>query len=247
MTANVVRYFSAAFVSTVIVGQCTPRRADCESSICSRLAPTLARRFRALLSAVALLGATACASRPAPEPKAAATQFAAAVARRDATAVHAMLDEQSRRSVTVEEVQALLDRDAPNVARRIQDTTKRPARVEAKLLMPGGESVVLTREADSYFVQDGSALFGFAVTPQEALVGLRRALEQPDYQLLLQLLSTETREQVESRRRALVQALSDLAVVDIAVQGERAVVSTADGHRVELELESGVWRVRDFE
>jgi hypothetical protein len=45
----------------------------------------------------------------------------------------------------------------------------------------------------------------------------------------------------------LVQALSDVDVMQIVVQGDRAVVNTADGHRVELELESGVWRVRDFE
>jgi hypothetical protein len=158
-----------------------------------------------------------------------------------------MLDDQSRLRVTVAEVQIVLDRDATAVAKRLAEQSRREVAVCADVVLPGGEEVELSAAAGQYYVADTSGLVGVAVTPREALVGLRQALQHPDYGLLLQLLSSDVRQAVDSQRQALVQALSDVDVMQIVVQGDRAVVNTADGHRVELELESGVWRVRDFE
>lgn len=188
-----------------------------------------------------------CGGLATPEPQIAVSGLADAVKRRDAKAVHAMLDEQSRVNVTVAEVQALLDQDGEEIGRRLHERARRDVAVRADVVLPGGEQVGVSQTNERYYVADTSGLAAVAVTPQEALVGLRRALEHPDYGLLLQLLSSDVRKAVDSQRQALVQALADVEVVQIVVQGDRAVVNTADGHRVELELESGVWRVRDFE
>lgn len=158
-----------------------------------------------------------------------------------------MLDASSQSRVTVDEVRRLLERDGSEVTRRLDAGRRAPVEVRAEAVLPGGERLTLASDAEGFRVSETSALLGFAVTPEEALMGLRRALELPDYTLLLQLLTHEVREQVESRRRALVQALAELRALDVAVTGDRATITTADGHRVELELEAGIWRVRDFE
>ncbi len=191
--------------------------------------------------------ALACGSGALPAPRAAADELSVAVRRKDARAVHAMLDAASRSRVTVDEVRVLIERDGTEITRRLDGGGKEPVELRADAVMPGGERLTLTSDGEGFRVSETSALLGFAVTPEEALMGLRRALELPDYTLLLQLLTDEVREQVESRRRALVEALAELRALDVATQGDRAIITTADGHRVELELESGVWRVRDFE
>lgn len=189
-----------------------------------------------------------CARATTPEPKVAVTDLAQAVQKRDARAVHALLDDSSRRNITVAEVAILLERDGAEIEKQLRGWAAAPApRVDAAAVLPGGERVELRQADGQYYVDETSGLLAVAVTPREALIGLRRALEQPDYDLLLQLLSSDVRQAVESQRQALVQALADVEVLDVVVQGDRAVVNTADGHRVELSLESGVWRVRDFE
>lgn len=198
---------------------------------------------------VALAGAIGCGSAATPEPRVAVTELAQAVQRRDARAVHAALDESSRRNVTVAEIAVLLERDGAEIEQqlRARASVQATPSVRASVVLPEGEQVDLSQAEGGYFVDETSGLMAVAVTPREALLGLRRALSQPDYALLLQLLSSDVRQAVESQRQALVQALADVEVLDVVVQGDRAVVNTADGHRVELELESGVWRVRDFE
>lgn len=251
MSANVVRYRSAAFLSSVIGAKRSPRPVNCDSSVrrdgCTRPVVGSVSSSMGVWSALILACAASCTGASLPEPETAATALARAVERRDAPAVHALLDEQSRSKVTVAEVQALLDQNAAEVGKRLAVHARSEATVHADAVLPGGEQVTLREAGGEFYVADTSGLAGVAVTPREALIGLRRALEQPNYGLLLQLLSSDVREAVESQRRALVQALSDVEVVQIIVEGDHAIVNTADGHRVELELESGVWRVRDFE
>jgi hypothetical protein len=276
MSANVVRYRSAAFLSSAMRRQPNRLPSECEPCIAegasirrraSRHGATSSRApsdsapsnrgpcNRALsygagwlgLSALLFAGLVACGSAATPDPKLAVTELTDAVTRRDGAAVHAMLDADSRSRITVEEVQALLERDGTDIAQRLSAVPKQTSEVQASAMLPGGELVSLEAREGRFWVNESSALSAFAVTPLDALTGLRRALEQPDYGLLLQLLSSDVREQVETRRRALIEALSDVRTLDVAVQGDRAVVNTADGHRVELELESGIWRVRDFE
>lgn len=247
MSANVVRYRSAAFLSSAMRRQPNRLLSECEPCIAEE--PSIRRKAgcRRVASALVLGLVAACGSGAAPDPKHAVAELTDAVTRRDGPAVHALLDADSRSRITVEEVQVLLDRDAKDIAERLSADPERAVEVKASVMLSGGERVSLEAQEGQYWVNESSALSVFAVTPLDALAGLRRALEQPDYGLLLQLLASDVREQVESRRRALIEALSDARTLDVAVQGDRAVVNTADGHRVELELESGIWRVRDFE
>jgi hypothetical protein len=270
MSANVVRYRSDAFLSSVMYHQPSWLSPNCEhpkggsevapllraksihfpSAACSPswpLPPAKLKNTFSLAFATMFTLALGCGGVSTPNPSVAVGDFSGAVQRKDARAVHAMLDEASRRRVTVEEVHVLLERDGPEIVRRMNESASLEVRVRADAVLAGGERVALNQESDQFRVSESSTLMGFAVTPHEALTGLRRALEHPDYAMLLQLLSSDVREQVESHRKALVRALSDLGAVEVVVEAERAVVNTADGHRVELELESGVWRVSDFE
>jgi hypothetical protein len=110
-----------------------------------------------------------------------------------------------------------------------------------------GESAHLTVEDGRFRVASASGLPERPETPAEALASLRRALARRSYPQLTRVLSAESRAALESDMRTLVEGLQDPESLIIQVDGDHAEVVLPGGHQVWLRLESGVWRVDDFE
>jgi hypothetical protein len=231
MTANVASNFSD-------VCQCSHTGGSCSGSW-SRLKGFL----RAFGVVCCLYG---CGGATIHEPRTDLSAFAHAVARKDARAVHSMLDTETRRSVTVEQVAELLSRGGEELVAYTRRLSKARPHVQAHVGLEGGSQVTLTQLEGAFYIDSPGLNGGSALTPFEAVSALRNALESGSYTALLQVLTPELREQVEQHRKALIEALRYEEALQMRPEGERLIVETADGHRVTLERKLGVWRVHDF-
>ena len=231
-------------------GAMTAKVASNFSDVCQRSnigrQPSVSRRGPKAVVCLAVAMAAGCGSSAIPNPKAGLRDFATAVAAKDAVAVHGMLDEESRRALTVAQVDEILQRDAAELLQRNQATLAADANVEAQVTLSSGEQAAVVERAGAFYLSEPGINGAAALTPVDAVVALRRALEAQSYAALMRVLTPELREQVEHHRKQLIEALRYEDALKLTTDGDRVVVDTADGHRVILEQESGVWRVRDF-
>lgn len=235
------------------VGAMTANVASNLSDVCQldhmRKPCSAGSRFRkgvVCLTAVSACWMMGCSSLAVPEPRTELQAFAEAVARKDARAVHAMLDRETRRNVTVGQVADLLARDADEIGRRSRKLAKLEPQVEAHAALDSGQRVELLRQDGGFHVVSPGVSGASALTPLEAVAALRTALEAGSYAAVMQVLTPELREQVEQQRKRLVEALRYEEALTLTQEGEHLIVDTADGHRVILEQKLGVWRVHDF-
>jgi hypothetical protein len=193
--------------------------------------------------------AVACAAASPPDPRVALAQYEAALARNDAKAMHALLDADARAAVSVEEVQAWLAESRPVLQARAKAWRAASSHVvtRAQVQYPDGESAELTLEEGQFKIAAAAALPAAAHTPEQALVELRRALAARSYPALSRVLTQQSASALEQQLLGLIQSLEHPEALPIQVNGSRATLQTATGHKVELELQDGVWKVRDFE
>jgi hypothetical protein len=184
-----------------------------------------------------------------PNPTDAGDRYAEAIRQKDARALYEMLDEESRRALGPEQVERLLRDSAPELERRARLLAgpEREVSAQAALRFSDGEVVTLKLEEGGFRLSSASAFPSGASTPAQALHELRAALARQSYPALLQVLSDETRGEIERQVLELIRGLEHPEALDIVVDGDSATVTTAAGHRVELVNEGGVWKVRDFE
>lgn len=190
-----------------------------------------------------------CASQAVPEPRAALLQYETAVREKDAAALHALLSAEARRAVSVKDVQNWLAESQPQLQRRAQALTSKSSQwtTRATVRYVDGETATLTLEQGEFRIDAAAALPASARTPEEALSHLRRALAGRNYPALTRILTPDSARALEDKFRGLVNALEQPQALPVQIDGKRASVVTADGHRIELEEKDGVWRVRDFE
>jgi hypothetical protein len=110
-----------------------------------------------------------------------------------------------------------------------------------------GEVATLSVDDGRFRIAAASALPAQATTPEQVLGELRAVLARRSYQGLVRVLTKEASHELETKLGSFVDALNEPDALEIQVDGDRAVVEAADGHRVELEREGGVWKVRSFE
>jgi hypothetical protein len=191
----------------------------------------------------------ACASQNVPEPREALQRYETAVREKNAAALHALLSADARRAVSVEDVKRWLEQSQPELQRRARVLVSPDSQwtTRATVRYVDGETATLTLEQGEFKVDAAAALPASARTPQEALSHLRRALAGRNYPALTRILTPDSARALESKFSGLVNALEQPQALPVQVEGNRASVVTADGHRIELEQEDGVWRVRDFE
>lgn len=238
MTANVASNLSAVCQWLHMRRACSANRARIKGG-------ALLFTSAVLMATQSALSSTGCAAA-VPEPREDVQAFARAVAKKDARAVHAMLDEETRRNVTEQQVALLLRRDGDEIARRAQLFSKTDPEVRAHVNLSSGQQVELSGRDGAFYVASPSLNDTAPLSPMEAVGALRRALEAGSYTALLQVLTPELREQVEQQRKRLIEALRYEEALELTEEGERLVIDTADGHRVILERKMGVWRVHDF-
>ena len=199
--------------------------------------------------AAVLWAAAGCTRAPLPDPRAAATEYATAIARNDARAVYAMLTDEAKVAFGVDGTRRLLFDTREEVLRQTKAVGSDRAKVRAVAEVPyvDGERAVLEVEDGRYRVSAAAGLPFGARTPGAALSELRRALAQRSYASLIRVLTSDTRGSLEGDMRTLVDGLERPETLDVKVHGETAEVSVPGGHRVLLKREAGVWRVHDFD
>lgn len=192
--------------------------------------------------------AVGCA-RALPDPRKAAQDYADALARGDADAIHAMMSERSRRELHVDDVRKLVAEAREELVAQAQAVSDRGATLHAtaRVRYADGEEAVLELEEGSFKVASADALPALARTPEQALAQLRRVLARRSYAGLSRVLSPSTRSAVESELRSLVEGLAHPEGLEIDVQGDRASVRVEGGHVVKLRRERGIWYIEDFD
>jgi hypothetical protein len=186
----------------------------------------------------------------APSPRDAAGAYADAARRGDADALYDLLSEQSKKSLSREEVRRIVADEKAELA----DTAKAVTgpgvvlKARARVRHADGEDSTLDVDEDGRFrVASADALPAGARTPEQALEELRRVLARRSYAGLMRVLSPSTRAAIESDLRALVTGLEHPEGLEVKVVGDAATVQVPGGHEVKLKRESGIWRVEDFD
>ncbi len=166
----------------------------------------------------------------------------------DGEAVRALLSQRARQRFDADQVGKLLKRDAAELEALSSAVAQSDARVEvtAELRGPEGWSVRLVDSGAGFQLAASDSMPGAALRPTDALRELRAVLRRRSYHGLLRVLTRDTASALDADMAALVEALSQIDSLRVEVEGRRAVVDLADGHRVVLEREDGVWKIRDF-
>jgi hypothetical protein len=201
--------------------------------------------------AVVALGAAGlgCAHETVPEPREAAAAYAHAAARGDAVAIHGMLDERSRRAMSLDDVKRMVADQRAELGEQARaiGSASAETKARARVRWPDGEEAVLELREGRFLVSSADALPAGARTPAQALEQLRRVLARRSYAGLLRVLTPKTRGAIESDLRSLVEGLRSPEGLDIQQTGESATVQVPGGHVVRLRREGGTWHVEDFD
>lgn len=184
-----------------------------------------------------------------PEPRQAAESYARAAEQGDADAIYEMLDDDSKRVLSREEVRRLVQDQRAELAEQAKAIRAPGARVDAsaQLRFQDGEVAVLDLNDGAFKVTSADGLPAAARTPSQALQQLRKVLARRSYAGLMRVLSTQTRAAIENDLRSLVEGLEKPEELDVQIQGEAAVVRVPGGHLIKLRREADTWRVDDIQ
>lgn len=198
---------------------------------------------------VALLATGCVAEARVPDPGAAVEAYVEALERGDAAAVHALLSQESQRSMSVEELERVMEEQKGELREHAASlaSKERSVTAHADVRYDDGEVVTLDLDGGTFGVTAADAFPAAAKTPEQALGQLRRVLARRSYPGLLRVLSPATRAAVERDLRSLVEGLERPEGLDVDVRGDEATVSIPGGHRVVLRRVEGIWFVEDLQ
>lgn len=201
-----------------------------------------------LLGAALSSSTSACIRDTIPDPRQAANAYANAAARGDADAIYEMLDENSRRTITREELRRLVADQRAELADQAKAILHPDTEVKAvaRVRYADGEDAILELKDGRFLIASSDALPAGAKSPAQALDQLRRVLARRSYSGLLRVLSEKTRAAIENDLRSLVNGLENPEALDIQQTGDSVTVRIPGGHLVRLRREAGTWRVEDF-
>lgn len=198
---------------------------------------------------VAAAGLLGCARQELPDPKLAASEYAALIEKGDADGVYAMMSSDAQRAHGKQGVRRMVLESKSELGRTARAVAATGSKVEmrATVRYADGEQASLDVEDGEFRVGSAGALPLGARTPAQALAELRQALARRSYGGVLRVLSTESRSAVENDMKSLVEGLEQPETLDVKISGDRAEVQVPGGHSVKLKRESGFWRVEDFD
>lgn len=180
-----------------------------------------------------------------PGPEVAIARWAEALERRDAEAVHALLDDETRRARTVEDVRERLEANPAEVEEHVTAVRTTEPRARAVVRLADDERVTLHREEGHWRVS--GALLGVPTptTPEDAVRALRRALQHPALEGVLAVLARRPRAGIVAEVERFLEDTTDELAWRTELAGNDATVRTAGGWTIRLVRESGEWRVAD--
>jgi hypothetical protein len=189
-----------------------------------------------------------CSTLSLPDPSQAARAFAEAVRSGEAARVHAMLDEDTQRAVSVEDVAALLASNREDLAPLSTALEQRSEGVSptARTDLGHGDEVLLVVEDGAYRIDGGAAALITLATPEEAVRALRSALRRGDLRAVLRVLSRDSRTDVETEVERVLEETEDTLDIEVQSSGDEAIVRLTGGRVLHLVREDGEWHVIDL-
>jgi hypothetical protein len=208
-------------------------------------------RCGALGLALALLGGlpAGCAEARLPDPKLTAARYAEAARAADSERIYALLSTEAQRDYGREGTRKLVEQARSELGRQGAALLAPSSQVQAsaEIRFEDGESALFDLEDGAFRLSSLGTVPSRPRSPSEALGDFRRALARRSYPALVGVLSSETRDALESDLKSLVEGLENPETLDVKVSGDNAVVNVPGGHQVKLRREAGVWRVQDFD
>jgi hypothetical protein len=177
-------------------------------------------------------------------------QYAEAARAGDAEAMYELLTPASRRDYGKAGIERLVKDSKSELSKHAQAVSSKTSDIDvrAEVRFVDGEIAQLSTDSEGSFrVDSAAALPARADTPEAALSELRVAIARRNYASLMRVLSRDTATKLELWLESLVAGLEDPEALSVSVDGDRATVELRGGHRIELEREEGVWKIRDFE
>lgn len=204
---------------------------------------------RALLCSLGLtLHVVGCERPRIADPRAAARAYAKVSASADPEAIYRMLSKRSQRELGREGVRRLVDDSRKELAVQAKAVARPDAPIEAiaEVRYQDGEVAVLELEVGRFWIRSAALVPSAPRTPAQALEDLRRALSMRSYVALTRVLSSRSKNALESDLAALVRGLEAPETLQVEVRGNDAEVELPGGHVVKLRRERGAWRIEDF-
>lgn len=201
------------------------------------------------VSFAALFCAVGCAPAVIPDPVLTAHDYARAAQQGDADAIYDMLDEQSQKNLSRQQVRALVASERQELqdqAKQLQLPSIR-TQTRAVLRYPDGDIAILERAENGHFViVSADALPGGSRTPTDALVQLRNALSRRSLDAFVRVLSEKNKNELQNSIDALLTGLEDPEQLDVQQRGDRATVTVAGGFVIWLRREGDTWTIEDI-
>jgi len=185
-----------------------------------------------------------------PNPRDAADAYADAIDRGDSDAIYDMLDDETRRALTRDDVRRLVADQRAELADQAKAVRSSEARIRANATIryQDGEDAVLELSDNGQFrIASADALPAGAKTPAQALQQLRRVLARRSYPGFIRVMSSSTRSAMENDIRSLIDGLENPEELEVRQTGDTAVVRTPGGRSILLRREEGIWRVEDID
>lgn len=199
--------------------------------------------------AIALLAG--CATASVAQPESTLEAYASALRAGDARAAYEMLDEETQQTVPYERFAALFAENRDELSAQATEIDRAVAEGEvmsrAEVPLPSGEDAILTIEDRGWRLLGGVLDAPALLTPQDAVLALRHALQRRDLGAVLRVLARPTRADLEAEIRSFLESTDDALDLEVEIQGNEARVRTTGGNTVRLVREAGEWRVRDVE
>lgn len=179
-------------------------------------------------------------------PAGAVSEYGRAVQSRDAEAMWALLDEETRARVTPADLRRLLSENEAELGEQaslLGQAASRGVQARARVPLETGETVVLVLE-DGVWRVDGGVLDAPSLrTPRDAVVALRRALQRRSMPGVERVLARQPRAELDAELRRFIEETADELDLEYEIRGNNARVRTSAGREILLVREAGEWKV----
>ena len=208
----------------------------------------------ARIAAAALLAGCGAASG---SPEASLAELRSALERRDAAAAYALMSSSYRARVPFDAFRAHVeDEDERGEALALLAGVEGPAEIEARLVLPDGQEVLLRSEGGAFRLESEIVDYYSQRTPRDALRSFVRAADHRRFDVLLRLLPRRDRAGLDAETLAarwaadpegverMVGALRTSLDGPIETSADRATLTTSSAHATFV-LEADGWVVED--
>ena len=198
-----------------------------------------------------LVCSTACGVGTVAGPEPTLRAYTAALRSGDARAAYALLDPDTRKTVSLEAFSSSFTDNGVELQEQADhiDNAVRANDIDSRAAVPleEGETAVLTLEEGRWTIVGGVLDAPALQTPQDAVLALRHAVRRRSLRGLLRVLAREPRAGLEDERRRFLDETADPLDLEVDIQGNRARVRLTGGRVLLLVREAGEWRVLDLE